>query len=495
MAKAATQKNTGAGAPPPKQEEQMAQGGTPPPPPPALADTSKAPDAPVTAGDGETEEASPSSVDGGAALVLPTGAKDVLVNALKGVHGRIGQIVLMLEQATEAEGVEMPSEPVVMIADAAGAIAMAVEPYLVKQAGMGMAPPPVGDAEVAKGEYVPWTQEYIDGLSDWCFLYVEPSTERDNDWRSLPLSNRKFPVRDHAGRLCLPMVTAAVGQLAAGAEPFISTQKKRKLMLTLACDRLSEATVAAYREEPMQPETAAELLAVAEMIAGIGQVGAPAPVVAPSVTDTTAAPTGEAASTPTVEQQMAALALKCGETIKSLVAMKSAPPATPAAPVAKADMGALTSVCAEMKALCQKMEGALGDETQMAAPPFPPSKDEAEKGAVVEQAKAAPVPPVDQAEALTKSIQVEVAKALAAQETEATGLRSELAKARALVTKAQAELAVKKTELTKAQRAVPPSNVDREEAKTVAKADARSGSRYITDLNQEFAKEAETSAS
>ena len=63
------------------------------------------------------------------------------------------------------------------------------------------------------------------------------------------------------------------------------------------------------------------------------------------------------------------------------------------------------------------------------------------------------------------------------------------------MTKAQAELAVKKTELAKAQRAVPPSNVDREEAKTVAKADARSGSRYITDLNQEFAKEAETSAS
>lgn len=451
-------------APPAPTPEQMAQ--TPPPPP--MAEAEKAPAPPASeppAAEQETEVEGP-------ALVLPLGAKDPLLQALTQAHGRIGQIVMMLQKATEADGAEMPSDAIVAIADAAGAMAGCVEPYLAKQAGAGMAAPPVQPAEgetVATKAEGGWTQEYIDSLSDWCFLNVEPTKDRDSDWRTLPLTNRHFPIRDHAGRLCLPMVVEAVNQIAAAQDPFLSAQKKRKLLLRLADMRLSEAAVAAYRDEPMAPETAAELLAVAEMIGGVGGMAAPAPgapMTEPAAPAPGEQPVAQAASSAPVEEQMAAFAKACGDRVREIAKMAVAKTA-----VTKADVVKLAAISAEIKAAVAKLDpfttGEEVDAEKAKAPPPPPAADPPAADPI---GKAAPV-----------DVATEVAKAVAA--ATAT-LTAEIASQKVALGKAQADLSATRTELAKANRRVPPSNVVPEDRRPVVKSDEDNQFGHVTDINE-----------
>lgn len=479
------------GGPPPV-SAQMAQGEPPPPP---MAEEQKAPPpaAPPAPAQEGTDEV---------AMVLPKGAKEGLTLALKGAQGRIGQLVMMLEKATEADDAEMPGEPIVMIADVAGALAMAVEPYVAKQAGAGMTPPPppgTGDAEVGKAEFVPWTQEYIDSLSNWCFLYTEPSTERDTDYRTLPLSSRKFPVRDHAGRLCLPMVLQAIEQISAGTSPFLSPQKKRRILIDLAKDRLYEISIAAERDEPMQPETAAELLAIAEMIGGLAGMTAAPPALAPAATPAVDAPPpamGEAAVDQAApppapaEAQMTAFGKACADRIREVAAIGKSV-------VSKSGVAKLGEVAAALKAVLAKVdemaaETGEGAEAEKAFPPkteagadaeaekaFPPKKEE---GAATETAKSA-TPAVD------------VAKALADKDAALAAAQAELARARVDLTKAQQDLSAKSVQLAKAAadlRKVPSSNVAREERADVGKA----ATAYVPasrDLNEDFDREKQAS--
>lgn len=442
---------------------QMAAGDPPPPP---MAEEQKAPPpAGDAAGQAATDEV---------AMVLPKGAKEGLTMALKGAQGRIGQLVMMLEKATEADDAEMPSEPIVMVADVAAALAMAVEPYVAKQAGAGMAAAPPGDAEVGKAAFVPWTQEYIDSLCNWHFLYVEPSTERDSDYRTLPLSNRKFPIKDHAGRLCLPMVLLAIEQITAGTEPFLSAQKKRRLLIDLAKDRLYEVSIAAERDEPMQPETTAELLSIAEMIGGMAGMTAAPPASAAGATPAVDAPPpamGEAA----VEQaappgDMAAFAKAVSDRIREITAVGKAV-------VAKgAGSAKLGEVSAALKAVIAKVDEMAAGEGEEAEKAFPPKKDEPATAAT-ETAKSA-TPAVD------------IAKALAEKDAALAAVNAELAKARVALTKAQQDLSAKSVQLAKAaadMRKVPGSNVVAEQDAAVAKAATDSALGhvgYITDLNE-----------
>lgn len=475
MGKDATQKNAGT----PPGEAQMAAGGT-------LAEEQKAPPpAPAAPAAGEAES-------GEVAMVLPPGAKEPLVGALKSAQGRIGQLVMTLEKATEAEGAEMPSDPVVMVADVAAAMAKAIEPFVMAQAGSGMAAPAEGEVEVDKAAFVPWTQEYIDSLPDCAFLYVEPSIERkDSEWRTIPLTNRKFPVRDHAYRLCLPMVIEAIAQIGASAEPFLSAQKKRRLLLNLASDRLYEASVAAYRDEPMQPETGAELLAVAEMIAGVGGLSA-----APAAQPAAAAPGAESAApppamgegaveqaAPPVEQQMAAFAKAVSDRIREVAAIGKSE-----SPAAKADVAkGLSEVSAALKAALAKVDEMAGGEEAEKA--FPPKKEEgesaeAQKTETAKNAQAGSTPTID------------VTKALADKDAEIASMRAEIAKSAEALSKANvamgklsADLTATRTQLAKAQRATPASNVTREEPKEVAKSDGKGAFGYVTDLNEIYKSE------
>lgn len=471
MGNTAVQKN---GVPAPEQA-QMAQGGAPPAP---MADATKTPGAP-----GAPEPEAPASTQeppmaDGPALVLPMGAKASLLGAVQAVMARLAEIAESLSGATEAEGTEMPSEPVVAIADAAGAMASAVEPYVMKQAGSGMAPPPppaAGDTEVGKAEGGPWTPEYVDSLPDWSFLYVEPSTERDTDWRTSPLTNRKFPIRDHAGRLCLQRVVEAITQIGAGGEPFLSAQRKRKLLLNLADLRLDEAMVAAYRDEPMAPETAAELLAIAEMIVGIGQTGMPAaPAPAPMAGDQAApaAPVGQAAPPP-VEEQMAAFTKAVAGRLTDMVALRKAA-------VTKSDTTKLAEVSAMFKAAVAKLDEVAEPSEEGKA--FPPKKGDGTAAPTTETAKS-------ESGTAGQTPQVDVTKALQESQSETAKVQAELATTKVALGKAQVDLVAARSQLAKAERRVPSTNVDREEPASVAKAEKGSAMGHITDLNEVYKAE------
>lgn len=474
------------GAPVPAQ---MAQPGTGAPPP-AMEEAEKAPpavsEAPAAAPATESEV----EVEG-PALVLPVGAKEPLTAALKGVYERVGGICKMLESASEAEGAEMPSEPIVAIADAAGAMAGCIEPYVAKQAGLGMTPPPAGpegQQPVGKAEGAPWTQEYIDSLNDFCFLYVDPGTERDSEWRAVPLSRRKFPIKDHAGRLCLPMVLSALSQIEAGTDPFLSPQRKRRLLIDLASDRLWEAKVAAVREEPMLPETGAELVSIAEMIARIGGMApaAPAPVQAAAP----AMPTGEAAVTQAApamaeEQTMSAFTKACADRIREVAEIRKQASSDE---VRKASAEKLDEVSKALAAIKASVEASFGAPTPVES--AAPASGNTE---VTKSESAAPVEPPAPAPEATAKLE-ELAKSLADKGAEVESAKAELASAKVELTKAQQDLSAVRAELAKANRRVASSNVETEERTDVAKAKGPSAFAYVTDLNEVLKAEAEAEA-
>lgn len=439
-------------------EAQKAGGGAPAAPPAPMSEPQqKAPGPPVAAPaapepGAPPEEAGPPSSQSGAALVLPMGAKTPLLGALQAVASRIAEIITSLDGAIETDGAEMPSAPIVAIADAAGAMANCIEPYVMKQAGSGMAAEPSapsaasesteGASGIAKADGGPWTREYIDTLPDCSFLDVEPSTEHDNDWRTIPLSNRKFPVRDHAYRLCLPMVVAAVEQIGSSAEPFLSAQKKRRLLLRLASMRLDEVSIAAVRDEPMGPDTGAELLSIAELLGSVGGMASPA---APAAGD--AAAVTQAAMP--MEQQMSAFAKAYADRIREVASFGKVS-------VAKADAGSLGQIAGELRSVLAKVDSMCG-------------------GAVA--AKSAPVTP-----------SAEITKALADKDAELEKAKSALAAANVSLTKAQTDLAATKVQLAKAERRVPPSNVVGEERTDVAKS-SPAYPPLSRDLNADFERE------
>lgn len=210
----------------------------------------------------------PASQPAAAMLAMPPAAKAGMLMALMAAQERIGDLIESVQGATEAEDAEMPAEPITGAIDVAMALSQMVEPYVSGQPAE--APAPTGDG-VAKADGSGWTQEYIDALPDCAFLFVEPGSQHDNDWRTLPLTNRHFPVRDHAYRLSLPAAQKATADIAAASEPWLSAQKKTRLLLRIASERLDEAGVSLVRDVPAKTETLAELAAVADLIVSIGQ--------------------------------------------------------------------------------------------------------------------------------------------------------------------------------------------------------------------------------
>lgn len=217
------------------------------------------------------------------ALAMPAEAKAGMLAGLGAAQERIGQLIAMVQGATEAPDAEMPVEPLTAVTDVAISLAGMVEPFVGKGFGGSTAQPTAADGTVAKADAA-WSQEYIDSLPDCSFLYVEPSAEHDNEWRTMPLTNRHFPIRDHAYRLSLPATIEAMAQVSATAAPWLSEQKKRTLLVRVAIKRLDEVSISLERDNPVPPETLAEVAAIADMIVTLGQSAAPAmPAVAAAV--------------------------------------------------------------------------------------------------------------------------------------------------------------------------------------------------------------------
>lgn len=373
------------------------------------------------------ETDAPASQPGAAmALIMPAAAKAAMLMGLMAAQERIGDLVEMVQGATEAEGAEVPADPITGAIDVAMSLSKMVEPYV--GAPVTEAPAPTGDG-VAKADGSGWTQEYIDSLPDCAFLYVEPSAQHDNDWRTLPLSNRHFPFRDHSYRLSLPAAMKATADIGAATEPWLSAQKKTKLLLRLAGERLDEAGISLVRDVPAPPETLAEIAAVADLIVSLGQsAGAAQP----------AAPAPVQASAPAAAPDMAGVAKRAGEHLAAVLKMSGQE--TPMT----MDKGA--ALCKAVSDCASTLSKAVADygtpvAEEKGAPPPPPA---AAPHPATPETPTAPAQKSAPAEPAAPEIPTAVQKAL-----------DDLGAKVATLTAEKAELAQR---VAKAERAAPASN-------------------------------------
>ena len=79
-----------------------------------------------------------------------------------------------------------------------------------------------------------WTTAQVNEFPDSSFLYVKPGGKKDESGKTVPRSNRMFPVRDAAGKLDLPHVRNAIARapqanLPDDVKARIQTQARRLL--------------------------------------------------------------------------------------------------------------------------------------------------------------------------------------------------------------------------------------------------------------------------
>ena len=506
---AAAKKTTGAAAPVKKDE---------------LADAAPKPKV-VPSGEPQPadalEAAAPAVKDGEetggeVSMALPADAKTALITGLAAASDRIADLLALATGASDAiavDGEEVPEVPgdyLVKVLDVAGGLAKLVEPY-AGSAGMvddtekdadGKPVAPVAKADGAPSARCTWTEEYINSLSDWCFLDVTPSMDRDTEYRTTPLSNRHFPVRDHDGRMCLAAVLDAIDALSQPSPalaPWLDDSKRLMLLLHLACERLHEVKVALRRDGP-SPESTAELGAIAEMLTLVGSSGAPAaaapgadaaPAAAPAAPGAPGAPEAKAADgsqpigptgatnepatqappkdVPLLQKAAALLRRVAKNGAAPMLAEHHAALKAAHAAVAKA-MGGMVEAGGHLekclKAVDPYFEGKLGDANPQAEFGTPPAAGAPNPSGAVSRPADTMAQPAD----------VGVAKAL-------TDVRVQLAKA-------QADNAALKQRLAKAERAVPASrlNGSEPEVKPVAKGAARA-TPLSMDLNEEIKAE------
>ncbi|RTL06439.1 hypothetical protein EKK58_05660 [Candidatus Dependentiae bacterium] len=301
-------------------------------------------------------------------IVMASATKEALLAAAKAGQERLAAIEAILNNVAIDDGVAgAPDEIVITFADVANMIASTVSPFVMRDGAVGAEEleksksQQEGQDAVAKG-MLAWSPEYIDSLPDWCFAYVETSSSHDNDWRTIPLSNRHFPIRDHAGRLSLPGVVDAIEQIAAVTPPFMSESKKRWLLLSLASERLYETMIVVRREANVPPETAAELAAIAEQINSVTQlIAGPKPLA-----EGQAAPVADQAapSPDQVQQSFREITQKAVAAVKAIYVKKSDGDVTenegetPKDDLAKAADG-IRAACETMKSALAMMEGSL----------------------------------------------------------------------------------------------------------------------------------------
>lgn len=58
-----------------------------------------------------------------------------------------------------------------------------------------------------------WSTAFVNNLPDSAFLYIEPGGTKDADGKTVPRSNRHFPVKDDSGKVDLPHVRNALARI------------------------------------------------------------------------------------------------------------------------------------------------------------------------------------------------------------------------------------------------------------------------------------------
>lgn len=89
-------------------------------------------------------------------------------------------------------------------------------------------PLPVNKAD-AKVDKRPLTSAERNDLPDSAFMFIVAGGEKDKEGKTVPRSNRKFPIRAKDGKLDLPRLRNAIGRIPQSNAEGLSADKKRQL--------------------------------------------------------------------------------------------------------------------------------------------------------------------------------------------------------------------------------------------------------------------------
>lgn len=82
-----------------------------------------------------------------------------------------------------------------------------------------------------------WTTQYVDGLSDGCFAYIEPGGKKDGEGKTVPRSLRHLEYKNSEGQIDhdhLVAALAALGGAHTGHPPSYAAEAKGKLCAAVA---------------------------------------------------------------------------------------------------------------------------------------------------------------------------------------------------------------------------------------------------------------------
>jgi len=69
------------------------------------------------------------------------------------------------------------------------------------------------DEETEEIEEAVWSTAYVNDLPDSAFLYIASGGEKDEDGKTVPRTNRKFPYKDENGKIDLPHLRNAIARI------------------------------------------------------------------------------------------------------------------------------------------------------------------------------------------------------------------------------------------------------------------------------------------
>ena len=197
-------------------------------------------------------------------VAMPADVQQELHSVLDVAIQRLGFLRDVVDAAQPDPGAFVPTDPLVGITDVATSLTNTVQRASDKTA-------PIAMGTVAKGA---WSPEYINTLPDSCFLYVIETSQVDSDYRTLPLGNRKFPYKDHTGRISPEQIALAIQGIRASGEMWLSEEKKRSLLVGIAARWLLDLTDVVMLDE-LPPEVSQALTTIGSLVTAMGAVEGP----------------------------------------------------------------------------------------------------------------------------------------------------------------------------------------------------------------------------
>jgi site-specific DNA-adenine methylase len=151
-----------------------------------------------------------------------------LAKALADGPSPSAEVTALAEALAAIEPVASAAELGADLLDAADRVAPALAEHApaIARAFTDAVPALEALSATAKAE---WTRAYINDLPDSAFLYIEPGGEKDDEGKTVPRSLRRFPVRNHLGRLDVPHLRNALARIPPADAQGLTADKKRAL--------------------------------------------------------------------------------------------------------------------------------------------------------------------------------------------------------------------------------------------------------------------------